>query len=266
MPTKQKNISKLNLHISYCGDVDLDPRWNSENGSSAFSRLYLIYEGSGYLRTENETIWMKPGYAYLIPSKLKHSYGCTALRKVFFKFRLSVPPETEDILSPVNKILQLPYDSSDLTDFQTCYNSNLCAETALVHSLIYKYVFRMLSENGAEPISLHRHSNLVKKAIAYIDSNTSASMTVRSISDHLLVSESKLRSSFQAETGISIGHYIDNAVLAKAKQLLETPSLSIAQISARLGFYDQFYFARRFKKHYNMTPSAYRRSKQDPGF
>lgn len=266
MPTKQKNISKLSLHISFCGDVDLDPRWNSENGSSAFSRLYLVYEGKGYLRTETETIWMKPGYAYLIPSRLKHSYGCTSLHKVFFKFKLSIPPEAEDILSPVGKILQLPYDSADLKDFQAYYNSTLCAETALVHSLIYKYVFRMLSQNNIAPISLRRHSDLVKKAIVYINSNASASMTVRSISDHLLVSESKLRSSFQSETGISIGHYIDNAVLTKAKQLLESPSLSIAQISARLGFYDQFYFTRRFKKHFNITPSAYRKSKQDPGF
>lgn len=265
MIMQRKNISKISMNIAHCGDAVLDPLWNSENGSSSFSRLYLVYDGTGYLQTETETIWMKPGYAYLIPSRLKHAYGCTKLCKIFFQFRLAVPPEKEDILSPVGRILQMPYDEADLQLFQAHYRSNQCAETVLVHSLIYKYIFRMLSESGAEPISLHRHSELIKKSIAYINSNASADMTVRSISSHLLVSESKLRAAFQAETGTSIGYYIDDTVLAKAKQLLELPNLSIAQISAQLGFYDQFYFARRFKKKFNKTPSQYRRSVRGSG-
>lgn len=259
-----KNIGKLSMNISLCGDVSLTPKWNSENGYTPNTRLFLVYEGTGYIRTENETVWMKPGYAYLIPSKMKLAYGCQKLKKLFYMFRLTVPPEKEDILSTIGRILEAPYDASDLNAFRENFNSTKCADAALIHSLLYKYVFRILSDNGIEDISLTKHSELIKKAIRYIDSNAFANMTVRSISEQLFVSESKLRSTFRHETGISIGHYIDNVVMNKAKQMLGTQNLSVAQISAKLGYCDQFYFARQFKKKFGVSPSAYRKAEHTP--
>jgi len=48
-------------------------------------------------------------------------------------------------------------------------------------------------------------------------------------------------------------------VFAEAKKLLSDPSLSIATISAQLGFCDRYYFSTRFKEVCGITPAAYRR-------
>jgi len=47
--------------------------------------------------------------------------------------------------------------------------------------------------------------------------------------------------------------------LHRACQLLDTTELSIAQIAARVGYDDSFYFSRHFKAVHGMTPSQYRK-------
>ena len=46
--------------------------------------------------------------------------------------------------------------------------------------------------------------------------------------------------------------------LAAERQLKQT-KLSIAQISERFGFCDQFYFSRRFRARYGLSPQQYRK-------
>ena len=48
-------------------------------------------------------------------------------------------------------------------------------------------------------------------------------------------------------------------VFIQAKKLLANEQLSIAEISTRLGFCDQFYFSRRFKQKFGETPSSFRK-------
>ncbi|NOS68584.1 MAG: helix-turn-helix domain-containing protein [Verrucomicrobia bacterium] len=47
--------------------------------------------------------------------------------------------------------------------------------------------------------------------------------------------------------------------MQRAVQLLNATELSIKQISDQLGFSDQFYFSRAFRKMHNHSPSEHRR-------
>ena len=60
------------------------------------------------------------------------------------------------------------------------------------------------------------------------------------------------------ELGVSIGQYIDSQILFRAKLELELNKLSIAEISEKYGFCDQFYFSRFFKKHIGESPRQYK--------
>ena len=79
------------------------------------------------------------------------------------------------------------------------------------------------------------------------------------IAKEMFVSPSKLRNTFKAETGITLGGYIDDMVFFRAKKLLGSKKFSVGDISTKLGFCDQFYFSRRFKEKYGKTPSKYRK-------
>jgi AraC-like DNA-binding protein len=54
------------------------------------------------------------------------------------------------------------------------------------------------------------------------------------------------------------GQFIASLKVRDAKRMLETGSLRISEISARLNFRDAFYFSRMFKKREGMSPSEYR--------
>ncbi|RVT96529.1 helix-turn-helix domain-containing protein [Mucilaginibacter limnophilus] len=60
--------------------------------------------------------------------------------------------------------------------------------------------------------------------------------------------------------GISAGEVIRQRVSLEAKRMLINPKLSIADIAGRLGFADNSYFARFFKKQADMTPEEFRRT------
>ena len=62
----------------------------------------------------------------------------------------------------------------------------------------------------------------------------------------------------EKETGKTVGQYLDNLLWAEAKRRLLLSDASVRAISEELGFCDQFYFSRRFRQLFGVTPSYYR--------
>lgn len=263
MTLTAQDIIPMQMRLLRCGYVNLFPNWNKNDGSSRFSRLYLVEEGSGYLKTATETIHLEPGYAYLIPANFQHAYGCTKLKKLYFMFTLT-SKESTDILSRINSVCRIRYAPEDLDTLLEHYESAELLSVLTVRQTILKLVCALLQESNVPPVSLNRNSPLVEKAVAYIQANLRITLTIEQISSRLFVSESKLRTVFQKETGVPVGQYIDSLVLQKAQQLLRQSNLSIGEISSQLGFCDQFYFSRRFKEKLGLTPSAYRKNSLSP--
>lgn len=64
----------------------------------------------------------------------------------------------------------------------------------------------------------------------------------------------------KTETGKTAKEFINGRVLRKAKQLLSDDSLTVTQVSMRLGFEYPQHFVRFFKTHTGHTPSEYRKT------
>ena len=58
--------------------------------------------------------------------------------------------------------------------------------------------------------------------------------------------------------GITPIQYIDELRMKKAIELLGHKTFTIEQIAETLGYSNQFYFTKRFKKYYGMPPSKYK--------
>ena len=59
-------------------------------------------------------------------------------------------------------------------------------------------------------------------------------------------------------TGKSPNEYIIELRLQFAKNLLDNTNMSIKQISERVGYSDQYFFSRIFKKYLGISPQSYR--------
>ncbi len=64
---------------------------------------------------------------------------------------------------------------------------------------------------------------------------------------------------FKKEVGCTIGEYLQQKRIKTAKTLLKETNLSVKEIAAKVGYADAAYFARRFKKETDLTPSDYRK-------
>ncbi|MFV0290252.1 MAG: two-component regulator propeller domain-containing protein [Mangrovibacterium sp.] len=75
----------------------------------------------------------------------------------------------------------------------------------------------------------------------------------------MLVSKSLLYKKIKLLTNMSITDFINTYKLKKAAQLIQTSSLTMAEIAFQSGFNDPKYFSRIFKKFYEISPSDYQR-------
>lgn len=100
-------------------------------------------------------------------------------------------------------------------------------------------------------------SQYVDKAMQYIQYNYSRSIDVTDIAAHVGVSRSHLYRVFVKHLGISPNDFLIRFRINEACSLLRKRSLSIGEISFSVGFADQLYFSRQFKKIKGVSPSKY---------
>lgn len=250
------DLRHLNIDILVYGYAQLDENWYSEDARNFFTRLYLVTDGSGYLRTETECIEMRPGNIYLIPSEYNFGFGCKSLEKVFFHILLPSAGKT-DSLSGIGKILTLSGCEEIIHSLQTLYGAQDTVSLLKAKTLVYTILDRFTAEYNLQLSDDRAFSPLISQAIAYIWERPSVKLTVKEIAGQLYVSESKLRNAFLDETGATIGSYIDDAVFFSVRQML-TEGYSIEQVAGNLGFCDRNYLSRRFREKFGKTISQYR--------
>lgn len=111
------------------------------------------------------------------------------------------------------------------------------------------------------------YHDLIDKMNVYLaerfDSGTSSLNglpTVQEVSDHLQVSARYLTDLLKSLTGQGTQQHIHNKLIEKAKAILSTSPLSIAQIAYQLGFEHPQSFNKLFKRSTSLSPNAFRKS------
>ncbi len=102
------------------------------------------------------------------------------------------------------------------------------------------------------------HNRIIKAAKAYIEENLGADFDIASLCSELSVGRTKLYELFKKETKMGVSEYLRIRRMHRAKKLLKTTDLSIAQIAESVGFSDYNYFSRVYKKTYGKSPRSYR--------
>lgn len=82
------------------------------------------------------------------------------------------------------------------------------------------------------------------------------------IVEKMLMSRSSLYNKFRELTGQSLGTYIEEYRLARAKEMLSSSNMNMSEISDALGFSTQRYFSTFFRKKTGISPTQYRSENQ----
>ncbi len=99
----------------------------------------------------------------------------------------------------------------------------------------------------------------VERVKTLIESSYDRELSVSEMARFVDLSVSHLQHLFKNELGQSPAQYVQAVRLKRARELLESSSLSVKQIMIRIGAKDRSNFERRFKRAYKTTPVQYRK-------
>lgn len=103
-----------------------------------------------------------------------------------------------------------------------------------------------------------RKSELTEQFFAKLQRNYKEERSVNFYADSLYVTPKHLSTVVKSVTGRTTSEWIDDYVILEAKAVLKNSRHSVQRIALDLNFSDQSFFAKFFKKHAGMSPTAYR--------
>lgn len=99
----------------------------------------------------------------------------------------------------------------------------------------------------------------VKQACQYVLSNIEKELSMEGMATALYISKNYLGEVFKENTGITLGEYVTQIKIIRAKFLLKDKELKGYEIADRLGYNNMEYFTKVFKKHTGITPQEFRK-------
>lgn len=124
--------------------------------------------------------------------------------------------------------------------------------------LLQQILFEMISTLHQE--SMPAGQARIKKVLEYIHTDPYRAFTLEELSAQSGVRKTMFLQFFRHMTGTSPTQYIINLRLEHARDLLLETQLPISQIAEHCGFSDPFYFSRRFKARFLLSPQQYRKA------
>ena len=118
----------------------------------------------------------------------------------------------------------------------------------------------ILKKFSAETFGLEKvkHAGIITQVVSFIRNNYMHKITLADVAAHVFLSPSYLSKIFKDEMQTSFNGYLSEVRIEKSKVLLLSNDLSIVEVSELVGFIDQSYFNKVFKKQTGMTPKKYR--------
>lgn len=254
-----KYINNLKIVHTESGYAKLTTAWHAENVCSPFSRIYYIAEGEGFLKSKNRSLRITAGNCYFIPAGMTFDYWCeSSLVQIFFHV-IVTEPSGLNFFSGVDGFGSFPVSDEEMKEVSSLYFAEDLPGILKLKTYLDGALYRFISQYQIRSFSGAGYSAGVLKTIKYIKNNLSVQLRAADIAADQFISKSKLTSGFKAETGMTVGKYIDELIFARAEFLLSETEQPIKTISGDLGFCDQFYFARRFKQRFGESPMSYRK-------
>jgi len=100
---------------------------------------------------------------------------------------------------------------------------------------------------------------IIDQIKVYIEENMAEDITRNSFSEIACLNPEYLAKIFKKEEGISLGAYLMNRRMIRAKELLEKSKMSVSAVALETGYTNFSYFSKVFRKAAGYNPNEYRK-------
>ncbi|MDP4183472.1 MAG: AraC family transcriptional regulator, partial [Bacillota bacterium] len=136
------------------------------------------------------------------------------------------------------------------------WNSKLPGYEFITRTLLQQLLIAIY-QNIRKQNQNYSSSLKVEKVIQYMHQNISTRVTMTELSELVQLSSSYLSRAFKETTGYSVIEYFNKIKIDKAKEQLIEGDKKVKEVARALGFIDEFYFSRIFKKLEGISPSEF---------
>ncbi len=106
-----------------------------------------------------------------------------------------------------------------------------------------------------------KHTDVIFKAVDYIKRNYQNKISLDEVASKVFLSPSYFSKIFKDEMNCNFNIYLNRVRIEKSKMLLLSDKVNLTNISAEVGFEDQSYFSKVFKKVTGVPPGKFRESR-----
>lgn len=228
--------------------------------------LHHIIRGRGCYRIEGKEYHLKAGDTFLLFPQVESSYQADRMEPweyawVGFSgndaysmvantdFSREHPVENQSGISgELFEMLRAVYEA----------NGNTFQDAVSMTGALYSLLGFLMKHSKGEKKPANLQADYVERARQYIEEQYSYPITVEDVAGYTGVSRSYLFRLFQGAMNQSPKEYLLEYRIRQACQLLNQTDLPVGSIAHSVGFEDNLYFSKVFKKYKRCTPSEYR--------
>lgn len=98
----------------------------------------------------------------------------------------------------------------------------------------------------------------VDKLISYMKENFRSMISLRMLAEHVSMDEKYISTLFKKKTGTNVIQFLHQLRIDEARRLLEQSNMTISEIGTQVGYENDNYFIKIFKRFTALTPNSYR--------
>lgn len=112
--------------------------------------------------------------------------------------------------------------------------------------------------DSAAAVGSERFSEVIRWSIRYLHTHYAERITLKDISQKVHLSASYFGKMFKEETGDTFVAYLNRVRIERSKELMLRKRVRLTDVAQAVGFEEQSYFTRVFKRVVGVTPTRYR--------
>lgn len=258
----------LSLQIKRVGRESCKTNKKKSTGGRQYNSLHFIREGRGILKRGNEEILLRKGMCFVLYEGINCEYYQDKKDPWKYDWIDFEGENIEVLLSKCGFSIEKPYKhypqdkyfTNELDRFFEIYNVHSTRDICVV-AQFFKIISELIYYNNDKNHSSKKMSTQfcrVRDCMIYINNNYYLDLTLEEIAKANNISVSYMKAIWTKEVGIAPMEYVHAFRVSEACRYLKSEMWKIKDIAKQVGYTDEKYFMRVFKKYKGMSPKEYR--------
>lgn len=238
--------------------------WKIDTRTLTDHEIVLITGGQGIINLKDSVCHLKKGTLLYLSPGVEHSmYSCNDNPMSFYGVHFNYinlkhfnhqwnSKEDCEVLPLKIFSTVLVYEKTEelFKKLNKYWNEKSLGYELICRSTLMEILYTILQHSEINYSSRQK----IETLLTYINQHLHEKISIEMLAQMAELSPDYLSAQFKSITGFTIIQYINKCRIDQAKIMLLNDGMRIKDVAAKVGFCDEFYFSKLFKKHEGISP------------